>query len=65
MRRAEKIFEDPMYVHLHRHPFPSVASLGQWAINRDWVNRCVPNFASLMQTQIPFIQLQLISEQRA
>jgi hypothetical protein len=40
--RAEKLFEEPIYVHLYRHPFASVASIGRWAINREWVDRYVP-----------------------
>ena len=39
--RAEKLFEEPIYVHLYRHPFASVASIGRWAINREWVDRYV------------------------
>lgn len=39
LRRAESLFEEPVYIHVHRHPYANISSMVQEAISRDFLEQ--------------------------
>lgn len=39
LRRAEALFEEPLYIHVHRHPYANIQSCAEQAISRDFLER--------------------------
>jgi hypothetical protein len=37
LRRAETLFEEVQYIHVHRHPYANISSMAAEAINRDFL----------------------------
>jgi len=37
LRRAEALFEEVQYIHLHRHPYATISSMAAEAVQRDYV----------------------------
>lgn len=41
LHRAEDLFDKPLYIHLHRHPYPNIESMTREAVNRNWIRDTV------------------------
>ena len=37
LRRADELFENAQYIHIHRHPYANIASMCAEAVQREWV----------------------------